>query len=382
MDRPALRKLQHRMLDLVERGTTEMGDGTMTVSVGDYLDPDRWRREIERIFRRVPLLLAFGGELPEPGDYKSMDVMGTPVLLTRTGDGTVRSFVNVCRHRGAVVTGEGCGRARRHSCPYHGWTYDSDGTLVGLPGQEGFDGVDRSTRGLAELPVAERAGIIFGQTTPGLELDIDAWLGGVDEMLAPLDIGSWRPQEVRGLDGPNWKICYDGYLEGYHFASLHRNTLHQQIMSNVMCFDSFGPHQRVGFARQDIESLRDKPEDEWSPFEGISIIVTFFPHCSLVLSADGGFLSQLWPGKTPGTSTTTQTMFLSTELTDEGAALIALQADFLYGVVRDEDYATGFGIQQAVGSVAADETFVFGANELANQRFHRLVSELVDSPTT
>lgn len=385
MDRPALRQMQHRMLDLVERGTTEMSEGTTTVPVADYLDGDRWQREMDQIFRQVPLLLAFGGELPEPGDFKSMDVMGTPVLLTRGADGEVRGFLNVCRHRGAIVTGEGCGNARRHACPYHGWTYDTAGTLVGLPGQEGFEDLDRSTRGLTELPVAERAGIIFGQVTPGLALDVDDWLGGLDEMLAPLDIGSWRPHEVRTLDGPNWKVCYDGYLEGYHFASLHCDTLHRQIMSNVMCFDSFGPHQRVGFARQGIERLRDKPEDEWSPFEGISIIVTFFPHCSLVLSSDGGFLSQLWPGSTPDTSTTTQTMFRSDEASDEDAALVALQADFLYGVVRDEDYATGNGIQRALASGAtakAGETFVFGANEQGNQRFHRTVARLLEPQIT
>ncbi len=385
MDGQALREMQHRMLDLVERGTTEMGDGIMTVPVSDYLDPDRWKLEMDHIFGCVPLLLAFGGELPEPGDYKSMDVMGTPVLLVRDADGEVRSFLNVCRHRGAVVTGDGCGHARRHACPYHGWTYDtydSGGSLVGLPGQAGFDGLDRSTRGLTELPVAERAGIIFGQTTPGRRLDIDDWLGGVDEMLDPLDIGSWRPLEVRSLDGPNWKVCYDGYLEGYHFASLHRDTLHKQIMSNVMCFDSFGPHQRVGFARQGIEHLRDKPEDDWSAFEGVSMIVTFFPHCSLVLSADGGFLSQLFPGDTPGHSTTTQTMFRNDEPSDRDAALAALQADFLYGVVRDEDYATGFGIQGALAAGASEkagDTFVFGANEQGNQRFHATVAAMVPS---
>lgn len=384
MDRPALRKMQHRMLDLVERGTTELADATMTVPVADYLDPERWRAEMDRIFRRVPLLLAFGGELPEPGDYKAMDVMGTPVLLTRGADGEVRSFLDVCRHRGAVVTPMGCGHARRHACPYHGWTYDTDGVLVGLPGQEGFDDLDRSTRGLTRLPVAERAGIVFGQVIPGLDLDIDEWLGGVDEMLAPLDIGSWRPHDRRELDGPNWKVCYDGYLEGYHFATLHRETLHRQIMSNVMCFDSYGPHQRVGFARQGIERLRDEPEDEWGPFEGISIIVTFFPHCSLVLSSDGGFLSQLWPGPTPDSSATTQTMFRCDEPSDDDAALVALHADFLYGVVRDEDYATGFGIQRALASgatAAAGDTFVFGRNEVGNQRFHATVAALVDETT-
>lgn len=381
MDRPEQLKVAHRMLDLVERKTTEMADGPITVPVSSYLDEERFADEMDRIFGRVPLLLAFGGELPEPGDHKAMDVMGTPVLLTRGADGVVRSFLNVCRHRGAIVTEEGCGHARRHTCPYHGWTYDTDGTLVGVPGQEGFAGVDREPLGLTPLPVEERAGIIFGQTTPGLPLALDGWLGGVDELLAPLDIGSWKLLDRRELAGPNWKVCYDGYLEGYHFASLHRETLHKQIMSNVMCFDSYGPHQRVGFARQGIEKLRDKPDSEWGPFEGISVIVTFFPHCSLVLSKDGGFLSQLWPGPTVGESSTTQSMYRTTiPETDEEQALVDLQAEFLYGVVKDEDYATGFGIQRGLRSGAtakAGETFVFGANELGNQRFHATVEELL-----
>ena len=133
MDRPEQLKVAHRMLDLVERKTTEMADGPITVPVSSYLDEERFADEMDRIFGRVPLLLAFGGELPEPGDHKAMDVMGTPVLLTRGADGVVRSFLNVCRHRGAIVTEEGCGHARRHTCPYHGWTYDTDGTLVGVP---------------------------------------------------------------------------------------------------------------------------------------------------------------------------------------------------------------------------------------------------------
>lgn len=381
MDRPEVLKLTHRLLDLVERGTTETAEGPMRVPVDHYRDPHRWQQEMDLIFGKVPLLLAVGGELPAPGDHKAMHVRGTPVLLTRGPDGQVRSFLNVCRHRGAIVTADGCGHARRHTCPYHGWTYDTEGTLVGLPGRDVFGAIDEAALGLTELPVVERAGLIFGQTTPGLELDIDTWLDGLDDLLAPLDLGSWTAVERADVDGPNWKVCYDGYLEGYHFGTLHRTTLFPQIMSNVMCFDSYGPHQRVGFPRQGIEALRDKPESEWEPFEGISMIVTFFPHASLVVSPDGGFLSQLWPGATPETSLTKQTLFRSGPPADEReAAALRAQAEFLYGVVKDEDYATGFGIQRALSSGAAAKAgthVIFGANEMGNQRFHRTVASLV-----
>ncbi len=381
MERAELRKLTHRLLDLVERGTTEMAPNSMRVPVEDYRDPVRWQREMDEIFAAVPLLLAVGGELPQSGDYKAMEVLGVPVLLTRGADGSVRGFLNVCRHRGAPVAAPGCGSARRHTCPYHGWTYDTEGALVGLPGQEGFGDVDRAIHGLTEIPVAERAGLIFGQTTPGLDLDIDAWLGDLRGLLEPLGAGSWHVVERTELPGPNWKVCYDGYLEGYHFATLHRNTLFKQIMSNVMCFDDYGPHQRVGFARQGVEALRNRPEDEWGDYEGISVIITFFPHCSLVVSEDGGFLSQLWPGPTPDRSRTTQTLFCSHEITAPAeVAARKAQADFLYGVVKDEDYATGFGIQRALSSGAAGRAadhFVFGANEVGNQRFHRTLDAVI-----
>ena len=343
---------------------------------------------MDLIFGRVPLLLAFGGELPDPGDYKSMDVMGTPVLLTRGADGEVRCFLNVCRHRGAVVTAEGCGHARRHACPYHGWTYDTEGTLVGLPGRETF-GDDRRVDLRADRAPGRRTGRdhLRPDQPPASTVTRRArhrqWLGGLDELLAPLDIGSVAARRgAHDSTGPNWKVCYDGYLEGYHFASLHRNTLFKQIMSNVMCFDSFGPHQRVGFARQGIERPARQARGRVGRFEGISVIVTFFPHCSLVLSSEGGFLSQLWPGSTPDTvdDDPDACSAPTNRPTKEAAALVALQADFLYGVVSDEDYATGIGIQRALSAGAtakAGDTFVFGANEQGNQRFHRTVASFI-----
>lgn len=381
MERAELRKLTHRLLDLVESGTTEMAPNSMSVPVEGYSDPLRWQREMDEIFAAVPLLLAVGGELPRPGDYKAMDVLGVPILLIRGADGVARGFLNVCRHRGAQVAAPGCGSTRRHTCPYHGWSYDTDGALVGLPGQEGFVEVDRARHGLTEIPVAERAGLIFGQTTPGQPLEIDDWLGELTALLEPVNAGAWQVVERSELPGPNWKVCYDGYLEGYHFATLHRNTLFKQVMSNVMCFDSYGPHQRVGFARQGIEALRDRPEDEWGDYDGISVIITFFPHCSLVLSNDGGFLSQLWPGPTHDRSHTTQTLFRSQrDITTEDEAALKAQAEFLYAVVKDEDYATGFGIQRALSSGAASragDSFVFGANEMGNQRFHQTVDAIL-----
>src|SRR5437868_6521925 len=152
LDRNATVALAKRMLALHEAGTTDQSPGQYRVPARNYIDAERWRLEMDRIFRRVPLPLALTCELREANSYKSLDVLGVPVLLTRDGDGRARAFLNACRHRGAIVQAPGCGEARRFACPYHGWVYDQQGRLAGVYGEESFGAVERSTMGLASLP--------------------------------------------------------------------------------------------------------------------------------------------------------------------------------------------------------------------------------------
>ena len=132
----------------------------LRIPARNYLDPQRWEREVA-MFKRTPLVLAAGGELRGPSSYKATTVMNVPVLLTRDNGGVVRAFVNSCSHRGAVVVPDGAGTARRFACPYHNWIYDTRGDLVGVTDREYFGSIDAATMGLTPLPVAERAGLIF-----------------------------------------------------------------------------------------------------------------------------------------------------------------------------------------------------------------------------
>lgn len=368
--------LTRRLLVHVAEGTTDQADSTSSVPVSHYSDPVRWQAEMDRIFRRVPLALALASEVPDTGSYKVVSCLDAPILISRGSDAEIRAFLDVCRHRGAIVTPEGCGKARRHTCPYHGWTYDLDGALVGVPGADTFGELNVESRGLTPLACAERAGVVFVCITPGVEIDIDGWLEGYDEVLAPFGMGDWPLVARRELDSANWKIAYDGYLEGYHFASLHRDTLFQQFMSNVMTYDAWGPHQRVGFARQDIERLRDRPEGEWRDHDGVGLVCTLFPSVSLAYLANGVLMSQLFPGPTPDRSRTVQSIFWDHEPSAEELPIIEGIADMLYGVVRDEDYVTGAGIQRGLAS-GANAEFVFGRNELGLHRFHETVDRLL-----
>jgi len=365
--------LAERLLDHVENNTTDSADSTYTVPVADYLDEDRWNTEMEAIFKRKPLMLAYTDELREPGMYKAMEAVGVPVLMTRSKDGKVRAFLNVCSHRGAQIAADGLGKASRFACPYHGWTYNDKGDLMAVADKQKFGAVNTGTKGLTELPCAERAGLIFVVLTPGEPMDIDDYLGGMLPEIESLGIEDWHIYKQVELSGANWKIVYDGYLEGYHFSTLHKNTIFTFSMNNVMAYDSYGPHQRIGFPHHDLADLREKPQDEWETGEGMSVIRTIFPHVSMAGGAGGGLISQLIPGPTPAQSRTIQTyIYAKLPETDDEQAMTDASMEMTVAAVRDEDYATGFGIQRGLAT-GANKEFTFGKNELGLHKFHSWV---------
>jgi len=354
--------------------TPSQTDDILRVPVENYLDPERWAKEVA-LFKRMPLMLALGGELRGASSYKAMTVMDVPVLLTRDTDGVARAFVNQCSHRGAVVVPDGIGTSRRFACPYHNWIYDTKGDLVGVTDREYFGDIDTCTMGLTPLPVAERAGMVFVVLTPGAVMDIDEHLQGYDRVLDFFGFGDWHLVSRKELEGPNWKIAYDGYLDFYHLPFLHRNSFGPDI-SNKPIYYSWGAHQRMTSPDPALLELADVPEDEWNLDRMCGGVWTIFPHISFAGGNAGGLISQLFPGRTPGTSTTIQNYFVAREPSEERRAQAQGVADFLEQVVRDEDYATGLRLQQAL-ETRAKEHIVFGRNEGGGQRFHTLLDGLL-----
>jgi carnitine monooxygenase subunit len=302
-----------------------------------------------------------------------MTVLDTPVLLIRGADLVVRAFVNSCSHRGAVVVPDGHGTGRRFACPYHNWTYDTVGDLVGVTDREYFGELDTSCMGLTPLPVAERAGLVFVVLTPGAVMDIDAHLCGYDQVLDFFGFGDWHLVSRKELAGPNWKIAYDGYLDYYHLPFLHRESFGPDISNKPIYYD-WGPHQRMTSPDPGYLGLREIPEDDWDLDLVCGGVWTIFPHISFAGGNKGGLISQLFPGSAPNTSVTIQNYFVAAEPDDQQRTEAQATADFLEQVVRDEDYATGLRLQQALAT-GAKQHVVFGRNEGGGQRFHQLLDQ-------
>ena len=266
MDSPSLeRSLVHRLLHHIEQGTTDVTEAVLELPAATYASRRRLAEELDVLFFGQPQVLCLSGALPQPGSYRTIDLCGTPLLLTRQEDGRVRALANICRHRGVRVV-DGAGESKRFTCPFHGWVYDLAGRLVGLPMAKGFEGMCRDDKGLVELPVDEGCGLILGRLRPGPAVDVGSYLGPeLAHVLATLNFARWefhRNPHVH-LVKANWKVALDTFRENYHLDYLHRRTLGGYNYGGVLAFDAFGPHLRNCSAVRSIDEIRGRPETEW-----------------------------------------------------------------------------------------------------------------------
>lgn len=377
MDHETVGNVAEIMLDYVEKGLTYQSDRITTVPAVNYLDPDVWRREMDLIFKRVPLMLALSAELPEPGSYKAMEAVGLPLLITRDKTGKAHVFFNVCAHRGAPVAAEGHGKCSRFTCSYHAWSYSNDGRLLAITDKDKFGEIDRSQRGLRELPCQEKAGMIFGVLTPDAPLDIDTYYGRMLEDFQDADLEHWTFLGSRVIEGANWKIAFDGYLEGYHFSTLHPQSIAPRTYSNITHYEGIGPHIRIGFPQRTIaQELRAVPREQWGRLEntGFDFVRILFPNVSAFLAPELAQIAQLFPGPTPDKNRTVLLYARRKPPVDEAdRANCEAMVNFLRDVTYGEDYVLGMKIQKGLESGAL-ESIVFGRNERGNQFFHEIVA--------
>ena len=131
MDRHALyNEMAARLRDHVANGTTDSAAATLRVPATQYTDADVWQKEMDGIFKSLPILVGLSHELPEKGDFKTLDILGMPLLICRQADGSAKVLMNVCSHRGFKLVDQACALKNVIRCPYHSWAYDFSGRLI------------------------------------------------------------------------------------------------------------------------------------------------------------------------------------------------------------------------------------------------------------
>jgi choline monooxygenase len=179
-----------------------------------YTDPDVLQIEQQRIFRRSWQYAGHAGELPDAGSRFPCRAGDVPVVVVRDGDGEVRAFLNVCRHRGSVLVADE-GQSATIQCPYHAWTYGLDGSLRAAPRAE--EGIDLEGLGLRPVQVAAWGRFLF--VNPDLEAPP---LEGLPDLELDAENLRFHARVPWTLEA-NWKIAVENYLECYHCPVAHKD---------------------------------------------------------------------------------------------------------------------------------------------------------------
>jgi choline monooxygenase len=198
-----------------------------SMPAGFYTDPVIFAAEREHILLKHWFFLAREEQVPNPGDYLTFDTAGGPVILIRGQDGKARMFANYCRHRGSILL-EGQGNCSSIVCPYHAWSYLSDGTLYGCPDMKDAEGFDPTENGLVPLRMESWAGFIFATYNKHAPALIDC-LGDLPQRMASHKLHdmacTWR---ITLEPNCNWKLILENAMETYHTGVVHKDSVGAQ----------------------------------------------------------------------------------------------------------------------------------------------------------
>ena len=276
---------QRALAEALARGEAVMGKAVQSVPSSVYIDPDRFEAEQARIFHKLPLLVAPSALIPAPNLAVAHDGYGTPLILSRDAQSEAHVLANVCRHRGTrlIETDDEPTPAARIVCPYHAWTYRSDGQLIGLPRADCFPGMDKADHGLMPFRDYECGGLIW------FSRDGNEDFAEIDMLCEDFDafgIGSHYLYRRKTHDvAANWKLVIDAFLESYHVQRLHAQTIAPFFADGITVADMIGPHQRAAVGRS--EYLAEIDRDDWAALRrAVTYTYQIFPNTVVIVSPD------------------------------------------------------------------------------------------------
>lgn len=371
-----LTELFARMQAQAAGGEPEACSPPDPIPVSVYTDTARCEAEKKTVFSELPLMLAHASELPDPGSVLRVDVAGRPIVLSRDAQGQVHAHLNVCRHRGMRLLDQN-GPCQRKTlvCPYHGWTYELDGRLRHTPHPEFFPQIEAGSHDLTRLACAEAHGLIWVVPMPGVDMDIDAWLGPLGpelEYFGSREFTLYRRSE--SVHAANWKLIIDAFQEAYHIRVLHRDTVYRFFMDAMAVGDTIGPHTRSCIARRKLEEAPADPAQA-DLREHCSITHFVFPNLITVNHPDYSSLLSFFP-EAPDRLRYVHHMLVPPQRLGETEHWEKTYQLIEGGVFQSEDLYAAESIQAGLSS-GANREITLGTLEDNVARFHQMVERVV-----
>lgn len=357
-----------RILTHIDNHSTDIGSRSWQEPTSHYSSESRFNQELQ-LLNKTPLLFCPSAAIPQVGSYTARDIQGVPLFVVRDEDGVAKAFRNACRHRGVKIA-SGTGRKTAFVCPYHAWTYKTDGSLKVIPHEHGFPEVNKCEKSLMPVKTIEKQGLIFVCLEEQNAIDT---LSVLPELVPE---GYYQYGETSTEIPANWKTVVESFLEGYHIKSTHPQSFFPVQYDNLNVIEHFGPHNRVCFPYRAVEKLRNRPQSDWHAENRLTYVHQLFPN--IIVSTHPGFrvVISIEP---IAVNKTIQTNYVVTNV-DISNAQNKQQLDKAVALANssiDEDRAMILGAQAGLAA-KANQHLEFGLFESAIVHFHSTLQNMLD----
>ena len=205
-------------------------DGVFRIARDMFTQPELFELEMQHIFEKVWIYACHESEIANPNDFVTVQIGRQPMIISRDGQGELHAMVNACQHRGATLTRMTKGNQSTFTCPFHAWTYKSDGRLLKVKAANEYcKEFDKSSRGLKQGRIASYRGFVFVSLDPNATDSLEDFLGEA-KLFLDFMVNQSPTGELEVLPGKsaytfagNWKLQNENGLDGYHVSTVHYN---------------------------------------------------------------------------------------------------------------------------------------------------------------
>ena len=367
-----------RMIKLRRQRENQPMKGSVSrLSLDAYTSQEIFERELEALFLDSPLVAGHMDHVREPGCYMLSDWTHQPYFIIRGEDGTLRAFMNTCRHRGApLIIRENGKPLRVLVCPFHGWTYSLDGKLRDIPQSFVFPGIDKRDHNLKECPVAESTGFVWVHPTRQESFDPAQYMGAFTKDFAELRIERFVSyQRVVKEKKANWKLLVQLNLEGYHVTQLHKGTLAEHFRNGFLSFDAEGPHLRVLGAKANLLDAENVPKKRRKLLDFSVPFYVLFPNTIMIVHDDNILISRFLPLAPDRTLWSQELLYLPEKYVgEEGQKALRSRQLYMEVVLDDQDFTMAERVQANLKN-GVNETHMVGLDEELVMVFQEIVNE-------
>tara|TARA_B100000686_G_scaffold355281_1_gene471973 strand:- start:1399 stop:2538 length:1140 start_codon:yes stop_codon:yes gene_type:complete len=363
-----------RLQRLIDKKETDYANSIYLNPVKEYIDPKRDIKEKDVFFNNSPVCIGIASEIPNKGDWFTLRLIDTPILVVRKNDNDIVAYLNICSHRGAKIAKGNGEKAYSFKCPYHSWIYNLEGKLVGRPREKAFSKIPKNMCALKKIKLYNHNGFLWITLNQKAEQKYKKYMKNLKLLLKNYNLNNYYYyKSTKMYRKLNWKLAVDTFLEIYHIDSLHNKTLSPIIMGDLATFDSFGSHIKITGARNSIlepnSSLKTKKEFEKHTLR-LSIL---FPNTILVGHHEHVEVWHVLPGKKENECEISLSLF-SKEKIKTHSAKKHWQNNFTLAIdaVEKEDFPLGEDIQKGFYA-DPKRKLIFGENEPGLQHFHKSI---------